>query len=52
MTGMPGDSGPALIWCPFPDRDVAGAVAKSLLDEGYIACANIVPEIVSISWRR
>lgn len=39
---------PALIWCPFPDRDSAEAVAKTLLDEAYIACANIVPEIVSL----
>lgn len=42
---------PALIWCPFPDVDTAKAVANSLLDEGYIACANIVPEVVSLfSW--
>lgn len=39
---------PALIWCPFPDRDVAEAVAKTLLDEAYVACANIVPEIFSL----
>lgn len=34
---------PALVWCPFPDADEAGRVAGALLDEGLIACANIVP---------
>ena len=27
---------PALVWCPFPDSD-------QLLDEGLIACGNILP---------
>ena len=38
----------ALVWCPFPDRDTAARIAKSLLDEGHIACANIVPEVHSL----
>lgn len=38
---------PALIWCPFPDRPSAEAAAGTLLDEGLIACANILPGIVS-----
>jgi len=45
-------SGPApktaLAWCPFPDRDSAAAAAKSLLDEKLIACANIMPGMLSL----
>lgn len=40
--------GPALCWCPFPDRESAAAVAKSLLDERLIACANIFASIHSL----
>ncbi|MCX7864726.1 MAG: divalent-cation tolerance protein CutA [Novosphingobium sp.] len=39
---------PALIWCPFPDREVAAATAKTLLDEGHVACANIIAEVFSL----
>lgn len=42
MTG-PGEDGAALIWCPFADEDSAALIAGSLLDEGLIACANLVP---------
>ena len=38
---------PALLWCPFPDRDSAMQTANSLLDEDLIACANIVPGMIS-----
>lgn len=38
----------ALIYCPFPDREVARAVAGQLLDEKLIACANILGEIESL----
>ncbi|MCR2834498.1 divalent-cation tolerance protein CutA [Parerythrobacter lacustris] len=38
----------ALIWSPFADPDQARAVAKALLEEKLIACANIVPCVVSI----
>lgn len=38
----------ALIWCPFGDRESASRVAGQLLDEGVIACANILPEIYSL----
>ena len=38
----------ALIWCPFGDRDSAGRVAGQLLDEGLIACANILPDMQSL----
>ena len=38
----------ALIWCPFPDRETAKALAKTLLDENRIACANIIPASTSL----
>lgn len=37
-----------LVWCPFPDEDEARQAAGALLDEGLIACANIVPGLVSL----
>lgn len=40
---MTGTAAPALCWCPFPDVASAEAAAATLLDEGLIACANIVP---------
>lgn len=43
---------PAVIWCPFPDHATARSSAKSLLDEGLVACANILPELLSIfAWQ-
>ncbi|KPQ31077.1 MAG: hypothetical protein HLUCCX21_04080 [Porphyrobacter sp. HL-46] len=42
------DISAALVWCPFPDRDTARAIAGQLLDEGLIACANIVGEVESV----
>jgi periplasmic divalent cation tolerance protein len=41
-------AGPALIWCPFPDAGIAAATAKTLLDERLVACANIVPGMLSL----
>ena len=38
----------ALIWCPFPDEDSAAAAASTLLDEGLIACANLLPAMRSL----
>lgn len=38
----------ALIWCSFPDREAARAVAGRLLDDRLVACANIVGEIESL----
>lgn len=38
----------ALIWCPFPDGASAEQAAGVLLDEGLIACANILPAIRSL----
>lgn len=39
---------PALIWCPFPDQDSALRISHSLLDQNLIACANILPRMVSL----
>lgn len=38
----------ALVWCPFPDAASAEAAAGTLLDEGLIACANLVPGLCSL----
>jgi periplasmic divalent cation tolerance protein len=40
-------SGAALVWCPYPDVESARAAADALLDEGLIACANILGSIES-----
>ncbi|MCZ8137016.1 MAG: divalent-cation tolerance protein CutA [Porphyrobacter sp.] len=45
--GVAGD-GAALIWCPFPDRETARAIAGQLLEEGLVACANIIGEVESL----
>ena len=37
------ERGSALIWSPFGDEDSAAAIAGQLLDEGLIACANLMP---------
>jgi periplasmic divalent cation tolerance protein len=39
---------PALIWCPFPDPDSAARIAAGLLDERLIACANMMPGMISL----
>ena len=45
-------SGAALIWSPFADEASAEVAARTLLDEGLIACANIVPTIPSLyTWQ-
>jgi len=38
----------ALIWCPFGDEGSATRVAEALLDEGLVACVNIVPGMRSL----
>jgi periplasmic divalent cation tolerance protein len=45
---MSGSLGPALIWCPFPDSAIAATVCSALLDEGLIACANMLPDMHSL----
>jgi len=37
-----------MIWCPFPDQEHARAVAKALLEEKLIACANILGPMESL----
>lgn len=34
---------PALVWCPFPDTASAEAAAATMLDEGLVACVNLIP---------
>ncbi|MGZ3249040.1 MAG: divalent-cation tolerance protein CutA [Croceibacterium sp.] len=38
----------ALIWCPFESEDAAAKAVSQLLDEGLIACANLIPGIRSL----
>lgn len=38
----------ALIWSPFESEDAAAKAASQLLDEGLIACANLVPGVRSL----
>lgn len=38
----------ALVWCTFPDRDSAERMARQLLDERLIVCANIMDGITSV----
>jgi len=45
---MSGAEGPALAWCPFPDSETAAAACSTLLDEGLIACANMLPGMISV----
>ena len=41
-------AGPALIWSPFGSEEDAARIAGQLLDEGLVACANILPGIRSL----
>ena len=38
----------ALIWSPFGDAASAEVAARQLLDEGLVACANILPPMRSL----
>jgi periplasmic divalent cation tolerance protein len=38
----------ALIWCLFASEEAAAAAAGQLLDEGLVACVNILPEMRSL----
>ncbi len=38
----------ALIWSPFESEDAAAEAASRLLDEGLIACANVIPGLRSL----
>ncbi len=48
MNGAGAESNAALIWCPFPDRNTARQVANSLLDEGLVACVNVLTGVESV----
>ncbi|HPZ45731.1 MAG TPA: divalent-cation tolerance protein CutA [Novosphingobium sp.] len=37
-----------MVWCPFPDAQSARAVAGTMLDEGLVACANILGSMLSL----
>jgi periplasmic divalent cation tolerance protein len=41
----------ALIWCPFASEEDAARSAAQLLDEGLIACANLLPVRSLFVWR-
>jgi periplasmic divalent cation tolerance protein len=42
----------ALIYTPLPDAQTARSIAETLLEEGLIACANIVGPVESVfMWR-
>lgn len=42
----------ALVWCPFPDAEIARQIASTLLKEKRIACANILPAVESVfEWK-
>ena len=47
MTAPP-TNGPGLVWCPFPDAQIARAVAATTLDEELAACANIPGSMASL----
>lgn len=38
----------ALIWCPFANAEDAKRAAEALLAENLIACANILPQVISV----
>ncbi|MEL1251842.1 divalent-cation tolerance protein CutA [Aurantiacibacter gilvus] len=42
------EAGAALIWSPFDSQADAEQVARTLVEEGLVACANIVPHLTSI----
>ncbi|GGZ86453.1 divalent-cation tolerance protein CutA [Novosphingobium arvoryzae] len=47
MTDTPPLAG-AMIWCPFPDENVARSVAGKVLDERLVACANMLGSTLSL----
>lgn len=49
---MNSEAAAALVWCPFPDAKTARTIAATLLEEKFIACANILPAIESVfEWK-
>ncbi|MCJ2179878.1 divalent-cation tolerance protein CutA [Novosphingobium album (ex Hu et al. 2023)] len=44
----PKGPGAALIWCPFPGKEEALGAIHILLDEGLIACGNVLPDMTLV----
>jgi periplasmic divalent cation tolerance protein len=44
----PAPQGPALIWCPFASEEDGERIARALLAERLVACANILPPMRSL----
>jgi len=42
------ETGAALIWSPFGSVEEARPVAETLVQEKLVACANILPEVMSV----
>ncbi len=42
------EAGAALIWSPFETQSDAEQAARTLVEEGLVACANIVPHLTSV----
>lgn len=38
------------LYCPLPDAEKAREIARGLLEERLIACANILPQMESLYW--
>lgn len=41
-------SGVAVVLMTAPSEEVAASIARTLLDDGLIACANLVPQVRSL----
>ena len=37
-----------VVFCTFPDKEVAQRIARTLVEEGLAACVNLVPGVQSI----
>lgn len=37
-----------LVFCTFPDEEIAGRVARQLVEQGLVACVNLMPSVTSI----
>jgi periplasmic divalent cation tolerance protein len=48
--GIPGRGGVTLVLTTFGDQESAGTVARRLLEERLVACANILPGVRSLYW--
>ena len=41
-----------LVFCTFPDAGVAASVTRTLVEEKFVACGNIIPGVRSIyAWK-